>query len=770
MPGSISCRGGASLGGSILGSVLAALIVPGTAQAEAADDVASGNPTIIVNGHREDDANPNANPNAPYKVEKSQNDKFTERLRDTPKTVVAIPKEVIEDMGANSFREVVRSTPGVTLGTGEGGNAFGDRIFIRGFEARNDVYIDGLRDPGVTSREIFGVEQIEIIKGPSGNFGGRGTTGGLVSLESKRPQFAGSFVSGEAGIGTDHFYRMTVDANYAVSDRFALRVNGLYHDAHTPGRDHVEAEKYGVALAASWKATDSLRISGDYYFFRLSGIPDYGQPFDVVTQQPYAVNGDNFYGVIGRDFLKNGADIGTVRIDLDPSSALKFRSVTRVGETYNNYLVGTPGAVCRVVRIAAGACPVGGTSAPPTGTNVGLANYTTTAGAQRRWGTNSYVANVTDMTASFNTGGISHTLVLGGEYAKETVETLPLAIPAFVEDASGNVVSTSTFVRNLLNPDAVLGYSIPVGPDTTNGPAKVEVESLAGYLIDTIKFTPQIWATLGARYDHYNLSQRSNATATATFLANKVGFWNWQASLTWKPIEALTLYASFATSSNPSGEQIDGNGIAYDGIAAQTQNLEPERNKSWEGGVKWETAGGKLLVTAAAFQIDKDNARENIGGNVYQLVGKLRSRGFELGVNGTLFDRLQLFGGYTLTDAKIVQSVTAANIGRPFANIPKHSANLLATWLVTRELEIGGQVHYQSKVFGGTQVAGTANYPAYSRFDAVIRWKPLPWLETRLNVNNLTDKRYYDAIYRSAAPFAYVAPGRSAVLTFAVKY
>ena len=174
--------------GALLASVLGLCAMPSVALADEAADEAERAGTIIVTGHRDADANPNANPDAPYKVERSQNDKFTEEVRDTPKSVIIIPKEVIEDLGATSFREVVRSTPGVTLGTGEGGNAFGDRIFIRGFEARNDVYIDGLRDPGVTSREIFAVEQIEVIKGPSGNFGGRGTTGGLVSLESKRRQ------------------------------------------------------------------------------------------------------------------------------------------------------------------------------------------------------------------------------------------------------------------------------------------------------------------------------------------------------------------------------------------------------------------------------------------------------------------------------------------------------------------------------------------------------------------------------------------------------
>ena len=745
------------------------LLLPQAARAEEAET----GPDIIVSGHRPDDANPNANPEAPYKVERSQNGKFTEKLRDTPKTVIAIPKEVIEDMGATSLREVVRSTPGVTLGTGEGGNAFGDRIFIRGFEARNDVYIDGLRDPGVISREIFAVEQIEVIKGPSGNYGGRGTTGGLVSLESKRPLFDSSFLTGEAGVGTADYRRVTLDANYAGSENFAVRINALYHDADTPGRDFATSEKWGLAAAATFRPAPGLSLSADYYLYRLEGIPDFGHPFDVATQQPYRVRRENFYGVIGRDFLTNSADIGTFRLEWEASPALSVRSVTRLGRTTNRYLVGTPGAVCRVLRTAAGACPAGGTSFPlPAGlTDAGEANYTTTAGGQRRWATNTYLANVTDLTARFATGGIEHTLVAGGEYARETVKNTPLLIPAFVEDAGGNAVQTpGTFVRNLLNPDPVLGFAIPVSPDTTTGPSVVRVESWAAYAIDTIKFSPHIWATLGARVDSYALDFRSSSLANAVRLTNKATFANWQASLTWKPSEPLTLYASFATSSNPTGEQFDGNSFDYGGITAATQNLDPERNKSWEAGIKWEAADGKLLASAAVFQIVKDNAREAVGGGLFDLVGKLRSRGFEVGLNGTLFDRLQLFGGYTYTDAKIIELATPGNVGRRFANIPRHSANLLATVMVAGNLEIGGNLHYQSEFFGGQGIATTARVPGYVRVDAVARWKPLRWLEARVNVNNVTDKVYYDAIYRSASPFAYIAPGRSAIFTLTAKY
>lgn len=759
----------AFMSGALLASVLASAVFAPAAHADdAADNDTESKRTIIVNGERQGDVNPNANANAPYKVEKSANSKFTEALRDTPKSVTVIPKEVIEDIGATSFREVVRSTPGVTLGTGEGGNAFGDRIFIRGFEARNDVYIDGLRDPGVSSREIFGVEQIEIIKGPSGSFGGRGTTGGLVSLQSKRPQIGNDFAVVEGTIGTENHYRGTMDVNYTLADGLAFRVNTMYHNADTPGRDYVESEKKGTSVALGWNPVSGLLITADYYHFRLDGVPDWGHPFDATTQQPYKVDRDNFYGVIGRDFMYNGTDIGTFAVEYDPIDALSLRSITRYGETYNRYLAGPVGAVCRFTRTATGACPATGVLLPED-------QFTVAPGAQRRYSDTNYLASLADATIRLGNEGFSHTIVFGAEYALEKVDAYRLITSDFVEDENGNVTSVSPFIRNLLNPDPVLNGTLASFVDGVTGPTKTRVESTGVYLIDTIKFGPKFSVTLGARYDSYDIAlfnpDSSNAAGFQPLnLANNVSFLNWQASALYKPVEAVSVYASFSTSSNPSGEQIDGNGIAYDGLAAVTQNLEPERNENLEVGVKGELFDGELLLTGALFQITKKNAREQVTPGVYDLVGKLRSRGAELSVSGNLGERIQLFGGYTYTDAKLVDSVNAANEGKPFANIPKHSASLLATYALTDHVQVGGQVYYQSKIFGGTTFALTANTPAYTRFDAVARWQPLEWLEARLNVLNITDKLYYDAIYRSDAPFAYVAPGRSATLSLTATF
>lgn len=746
-------RAGTSAATTLLAGAFGAAFLPSIAVAE---EVSESPPQgeIVVTGQRPD-VNVNAE-ESPYKIDRSTDRKFTDDVLDTPKSQTIIPKEVIEDIGANSFREIVRSTPGVTLGTGEGGNAFGDRIFIRGFEARNDVYIDGLRDPGVTSREIFAVEQVEVVKGPSAIYGGRGTTGGLVSLQSKKPQFDNDFAVIEGGVGTENYYRGTVDANYQLGEAVAVRVNGLYHDADTPGRDYVESERYGGTAAITLRPTDTLAFSADYYHYRLDGVPDYGHPFDATTQEPYLVDRDNFYGVVGRDFIENGADIGTVQFDWTPTSGLSFHSVTRYGETYNRYAVSEP-SLCIFERDAEGRCPRGG------GTPVPESEYTVSPAMKSSWRDNSYWANSTYAVAEAQTGGITHEIVLGGDFSEETIESYRLNVPSTVEDANGNIISVpGGLIYDLFDPDPVLGFDVPIGPDLEAGATTTKATSYAGYLLDTIRFSDAFRVMLGGRIDTFDIDYASpNST-----LNYSEDFFNWQASAIYKPAAKATLYASYATSSNPSGEQLDGNGASYDGISEQTIDFQPEENTSMEVGGKLELFGGNLLLTSALFRIEKDNARESGGGGQpYTNVGTLRSQGVELGFSGTVADRIKLFGGYTYTDAEITASADPDNVGRRFANIPEHTAQLLATVLVTSRFEVGGQVYYQDEMFGGTQLAGTARVPGYARFDAVARYRVNDVFEARVNVLNVTDERYYDAIYRSGSPFSYIAPGRSAFFT-----
>src|SRR3954452_15897668 len=184
------------------------------------------------------DANPYADAAAPYKVDRVASGKFTEKLVNTPKTITVMSKEVMEDKHITTLREVGRSTAGVTLGSGEGGNAFGDRFFIRGFDARNDIFIDGIRDPAVSVRETFFTEQVEILRGPASAYAGRGTAGGAINIITKQ---AGdrNFYNAETTLGTDRTKRVTLDVNQVISPTFSVRTGGMFQDANIAGRNYV---------------------------------------------------------------------------------------------------------------------------------------------------------------------------------------------------------------------------------------------------------------------------------------------------------------------------------------------------------------------------------------------------------------------------------------------------------------------------------------------------------------------------------------------------
>src|SRR5690348_6080268 len=228
-------------------------------------------------GQLSPDRNPYADAAAPYKVDHLQaSGKFPEPLLNTPKTVTVLSKEVLEDKNATTLKQAILSTAGVTLGTGEGGNAFGDRFFIRGFDARNDVFIDGVRDAGVSVRENFFTEQVEILRGPGSSFAGRGTTGGAINIVAKQANTEKSFYNMDTSFGTDQTKRVVLDVNQVISPTFAVRAGGLFQDAGIAGRSYVTDDRSGGFLAANWAPIDGVKVTADYIHTDIHGLPDFG--------------------------------------------------------------------------------------------------------------------------------------------------------------------------------------------------------------------------------------------------------------------------------------------------------------------------------------------------------------------------------------------------------------------------------------------------------------------------------------------------------------
>src|SRR3954453_24116927 len=224
--------------------------------------------------------NPYADVAAPYKVDRVQaSGKFPEPLLNTPKTVTVLTKELLADKNATSLKSAVISTAGVTLGTGEGGNAFGDRFFIRGFDARNDVFVDGVRDAGVSVRENFFTEQVEILRGPGSSYAGRGTTGGAINIVTKQASTEKSFYNMDTTFGSDHTKRVVLDVNQVISPTLAVRAGGLFQDAGVAGRNYIKDDRDGGFVAAKWTPLDTVKLSATYIHTNLHGLPDFGVPY-----------------------------------------------------------------------------------------------------------------------------------------------------------------------------------------------------------------------------------------------------------------------------------------------------------------------------------------------------------------------------------------------------------------------------------------------------------------------------------------------------------
>ena len=213
--------------------------------------------------------------------------------------------------------------------------------------------------------------------------------------------------------------------------------------------------------------------------------------------------------------------------------------------------------------------------------------------------------------------------------------------------------------------------------------------------------------------------------------------------------------------------------VSYGGISPETKNLDPERNFLYEVGTKWELFNRRVLATAALFQIDKENARVASGPNGSQVVtlnGEQRVQGFELGLGGNISPEWSVFSGFTYLDTEITKSDKPEEVGQEFPNIADTSLSFLTKYAITPKIEVGGMAYYQSSISGGSTAAGSPNLPSYWKFDLLSEYDVTEDVEISFNIKNLLNERYYDSIYRSSSPFAYVAPGRAAYVTVGVKF
>ena len=685
-------------------------------------------------------ANPYADPWAPYKVDKSASGKLTEPLVDTPRTVTAVPKEVIEDKGAKDLRDLARSVPGLTIGSAEGGNAYG-AFAIRGFKASNDIFVDGIRNPGNLIPDAFFVQQMEIYKGPSGGIAGRNTIGGAVNIVSKQPDLTSTFYEVTNTIGTDHTFRTVLDVNHVLSPYVAVRANIMYDQHDVAGRDVADSERWGGLISATFRPSDSFKLTIDYLRYRNNATPDWGVPVRDIDNVPVTelglpgVNRSLWVGMAGLDFFKERADIVTATAVSKLTNGITLTNRVRAGESEVDYVA------------------------------TSMEGYPDVHHPNRDQIARIF-ASQTELNIKFNSGFLFHNLVFGVELSREEIERYGYNV-------------TNNF--DLLRP-------FPPNPfvqiDTILGKGKVydaTIDTAAFYLTDTVHLSKEWSVNFGIRWDDFSRDQvggkgPTGTTDPATNTAKvHADLFSWHAGILYKPSPISSFYFAYATSQSPIGSELDSTGAQYNGLGTTLVNVPPQEARSLEIGTKWLLFDKRLLATAAWFQTEVDNARTNdtvtAADPTNAFKGRYRVQGIELGAAGNVTKEWSVYGGLVLLDTEVLDSSNAQDIGKRLANIPLTQLSLLSRYQLTDKLAIAGAATYGGEVYGGHLAANAFNNHTVDwwRFDAFAEYKLTSNIDLKISVLNLTDELYYDAIYQAQDSFAFVAPGRAGYLTIRFK-
>jgi catecholate siderophore receptor len=703
-------------------------------------------PDVVVKGQAE----------SAYKPEHLSSPKYTEPLRDVPQTITVVPKAVIEQQGAVTLRDVLRNVPGISFQAGEGGVPAGDNMTIRGFPGRSDIFVDGIRDFGGYSRDSFNVEQVEVAKGPASSYSGRGSVGGSVNLSSKSPTLLPAY-GGSFGLGTDEYYRGTVDFNQPIADSpiqgTSLRLNSLWHTDHTPGRDQVKNQRWGIAPTLALGLGTPTRVTLSYFQLEQHNLPDYGIPWvpsgadtnglPVANINPalnrYAnkippVDFSSFYGLTTRDFEKTRTYLPTGKVEHDFNDQLSLRNLSRYGQTDRDSVITAP----RFRDV----------DPDPDGTLFGT---TINRQIQSRDQRDTIIANQTDFTSAFDTFKVEHALVTGLEFTREESDNYQRTGPNSTTD--------------LFNPNPDDPY--PARVRRTGAFSETTADSMGVSLFDTIKFSEQWQVLAGLRWDYFDTTFQGHNTAgvRTNDLSRLDKEWSWRAGLVYKPKPNGSIYFGYGTSFNPAAEGLS---LSSGASAVNNLNTPPEEIRSFELGTKWDLFRNRANVSLAVYQTDKFNARTEdavLANDPIVLDGEQRVRGVEIGFAGNITDEWMVSGGYAFQDSEIVKTRTAADQGNDLPNVPEHTFSVWTTYALPWNLEIGGGARYTGSRFSANNNLREA--PGYWLGDAMLAYHPSKNLTLRLNVYNLTNEEYID---RVGGGHIVPGPARSAVLTASLAF
>lgn len=729
-----------------------------------------------------DEVRINASADVSYKAEKSASPKLTQALVDTPKTVQVLKKEMLQEQGAVSLMEALRNTPGITMQLGENGNtAAGDTFQMRGFSTQASTFVDGVRDLGAVTRDVFNVEQVEVVKGAAGADIGRGASSGYINLVSKLPSLdeANQVV---LTLGTDENKRLSIDTNQAIDSQSAFRLNVVVQEANVAERDVVSTKNTAIAPAFVFGLETPTRVYVYSQHIRQDNVPDGGIPTlgmegfynaTAAIQAGTKANRANFYGS-KQDNEMIDADMLTAKVEHDLGKNTVVRNITRYGKSH----------IDRVL----------------TGVNALSLNATTKAievarTRQRLDQTNDILANQTTINSAFNTATIKHDMVFGVELLRESQLSLGTTtgssstITVFL---NGQTLPVYTSLANVYQPNYSDNLLVPylTGADTDG-----QTTTTAIYLFDTLSFSDALKFNVGVRADHYRTNTKigtlvtggtgGNLTTTYKGTSYKAGdivqdeltdsdtLISWNIGSVFNPTSNSTLYAALANSQTPPA----GANFALSATSGNQANaeLQPQKTTTAEVGTKWELLNKRLNVSAAIYRTENEGqtTQDAVTGVVSQ-EAKTRIDGVEFAVVGQLTNFWQLSAGVGFMESEQLNQRTR-NATSGLVTItdgvrwtPDVTASLWTSYTLNK-LTLGGGARYlseQKRVVTAHTDLTTQNMPvipAYRVMDVMAAYQVSKNATLRLNIYNLFNEEYISILNNSGARATLGAPFSAAL-------
>lgn len=685
-----------------------AVAQPALAQSSADKDMG----TILIQDKRD-----GSDSKGVLRVRETEIGKGRQALRDIPQTVTVMTERLMSDRNLDDFREVLKTTAGVTFQAGETGE---EDVRLRGFSLgqAGDIYVDGLRDAPLIERDTFNQDRVEVLKGSASMLFGKGSTGGVVNQVNKAPKLLQEHEL-NLTVGSGNQRRLTGDFNWVTGEDAALRLNVMTHQADNWG---AKVDKKGIAPTFRWGIGERDEYSVGLYHLETDGRPLYNHPWFIRNGTIVAtLNAKNYYG-LASDYLRTESTYGTFshvhRFDADS----QIKTQLRHGH-YERDLWAS--AIAFVNPISS------------------LADITASTALKRtpkgRVGQSDLTQVQSDYSGKLQAWGHTHQLIAG--------------VDAYREDAQRN----QSFAGTASGLDTTVGTPNDGAwrADTRGTPAmnRFRAQGLGVYAQDTVELVPHIKWVAGLRFDHFAGDYRDPSGSRFEMSDN---LWSPRTGLLYQPDDTSSYYASAGSSYNTSGDtyQYALGTFAAGGTNAKLANTPPEKSRNFELGGKWDILSKKASLGVALFRSEKYNERNtdpDVAATQMLLSGKRHASGMEFNLAGRLSPKWEMFYNHTwIPNASIDESnITTGNaqrMGDRPALTPKHSASLWTSYLLTSQWRVGGGLNHR----GAQSPEGNRNVvaPAFTTLDAMAEYSFSDATTLKFNVNNLSNKLYADTLYR----------------------